>query len=196
MVVVSYVSLAESALKLAYLSNPLHSDWIHNWTSERTGTRALQPLGVLLIGKVSSLAMNSFVPNHDDVSIWTCLQVLVQRFNCSLFKHCYTDFRMMDRSPKLEGVRMSTWHANSILTRAAPTFCVGEVCEQFVQFVCACFTNTRRYMNCYGCCWFLWSRLVNSIGLLTTCDRQLRSCHAPFCGGEVCDHFVCSVQTY
>ena len=90
MVAVSFISHTESALKLAYLSNPLHSDWIHNWTSERTGTRALQPLGVLLIGKVSSLAMNSFVPNHDDVSIWTCLQVLVQRFNCSLFKHCYT----------------------------------------------------------------------------------------------------------
>jgi len=31
-----------------------------------------------------------------------------------------------------------------------------------------------------ACWWFLWWRLVNSIGLLTTFDRQLRSWHAPF----------------
>jgi hypothetical protein len=51
MVPISVVAHAESELKLTHLSNPSHSDWIHNWTSETTQTRALQSTGVLLIGK-------------------------------------------------------------------------------------------------------------------------------------------------
>ena len=134
------------------------------------------------LGPVCSNQQVSFWQGRSHPWLWIALSLstmmspfgracIVQRFYCSLFKKLlYKDFRTMDGFPKLKEVHMSTWHATS--TRAEPFSFVS------VKFATSSFNSCVRAVQTQE---GTWSRLVNSIGLLTTCDRQLWSWHAhPF----------------